>query len=102
MTSPHSDMKGDAGAYVLGSLDHDERAAFEAHLAECDECAAEVLALRKVASALAQAVPQRTPRSELRQRALASLPSGAAGARVPRGTLSREAVALSEMPFATL
>jgi len=74
MTSPHGDMKSDAGAYVLGSLDHDERAAFEAHLAECDECAAEVRALRGVTSALAHAVPQRTPRSELRQRALASLP----------------------------
>ena len=79
MTSPHSDMKGDAGAYVLGSLDPDERAAFEAHLAGCEECAAEVRALRRVTAVLAHTVPQRTPRPELRQRALASL----AGARTP-------------------
>jgi len=73
MSSPHSDVKGDAAAYVLGSLDPDERAIFEAHLAGCEECAAEVRALRTVTDALAYTVPQRTPRPELRQRALASL-----------------------------
>ena len=73
MTSPHSDMKGDAGAYVLGSLDSDERAAFEAHMAGCEDCAAEVRALRRVTAALAHTVPQRTPRPELRQRVLGSL-----------------------------
>ncbi len=73
MTSPHSDLKGDAGAYVLGSLDSGERAAFEAHMAGCEDCAAEVRALRRVTAALAHTVPQRTPRPELRQRVLGSL-----------------------------
>ena len=73
MTLPHGDVKSDAGAYVLGSLDAGERTSFEAHLAGCEECAAEVRALRRVTAALAQSVPQRTPRPELRQRALASL-----------------------------
>jgi anti-sigma-K factor RskA len=62
-----------AGAYVLGSLDRDERVAFEAHLAGCSECAAEVRSLQQVADALAQGVPQRTPRPELRHRVLQSL-----------------------------
>ena len=78
MSSPHSDVKGDAAAYVLGSLDPDERAIFEAHLAGCEECAAEVRALRTVTDALAYTVPQRTPRPELRQRALASLAGASA------------------------
>ena len=39
MSSSHSDLKEQVAAYVLGSLDRDERAAFEAHLAGCDECA---------------------------------------------------------------
>jgi anti-sigma-K factor RskA len=75
--SRHSDVKSDAGAYVIGSLDPDERATFEAHLAGCEECAAEVRALRRVTDALAHAVPQRTPRPELRQRVLESLQGAA-------------------------
>lgn len=70
MNPAHDDLKGSAGAYVLGSLDADERAVFEAHLTTCSECAAEVRALRRVTDALAQAVPARTPRPELRQRVL--------------------------------
>lgn len=73
MNPPHSDLKDDAGAYVLGSLDPGDRAAFEAHLSECSECAAEVRSLRRVAVALAQGVPPRTPRPELRQRVLESI-----------------------------
>jgi len=69
----HSDLKGDAGAYVLGSLDPGDRAAFEIHLSECDECAAEVRSLGRIAATLAQAVPQRTPRSEVQRRVLESL-----------------------------
>ena len=78
MSSAHSDMKGDAAAFVLGSLDPDERAAFATHLAGCEECAAEVRALRDVTAGLASGVPQRTPRPELRLRVLASLPGARA------------------------
>ena len=78
MSSAHSDVKGDAAAYVLGALDPDERAAFAAHLAGCEECAAEVRSLHDVTGALARGVPQRTPRPELRQRVLASLPGALA------------------------
>ena len=70
MNPSHDDLKAQAGAYVLGSLDSDERAAFESHLAGCDDCAAEVRAFGRVAGALARSVPERTPRPELRQRVL--------------------------------
>jgi anti-sigma-K factor RskA len=53
MNSSHSDLKGQAGAYVLGSLDPDERVAFETHLAACAECLEEVRAFQEVADALA-------------------------------------------------
>ena len=87
MTSSHSDLKDQVAAYVLGSLDREERAAFEAHLAGCDDCATEVRELRRVADALAHAVPQRTPRPELRRRVLesygrASLPPDVSSQRV--------------------
>jgi len=84
MSSAHSDMKGDAAAYVLGTLDPEDRAAFVLHLAGCEECTAEVRALRGVTDVLARAVPQRTPRPELRLRVLASLPGKqTASASVP-------------------
>src|SRR5687767_6649493 len=73
MNPRHGDLKDDASAYALGSLDPGDRASFEAHLAECDECAAEVRSLRRVAAALARTVPQRVPPPELRRRILDSL-----------------------------
>lgn len=77
--SSHSDLKGQAGAYVLAALDADERASFEAHLSGCDECREEVRSLRRVADALSRSVPGRTPRPELRERVLAAF----GGADVP-------------------
>ena len=78
MSQPHSDLKREASAYVLDSLDAADRASFEAHLSECDECAAEVRSLRPVALALAQSVLRPIPPPELRRRVLASLTVGAA------------------------
>ena len=90
MKPAHGDLKGNAGAYVLGSLDADERTAFESHLSSCAECAAEVRSLRRVADALAHGVPQRTPSPELRQRVLDSLEAKpvvlAPGRGIPRTT----------------
>lgn len=78
MTPTHDELRQDAAAYVLGALDRDERAAFEAHLAGCAECAAEVRSLRGAADALAGAVPQRTPPPGLRAHVLSSLPNAPA------------------------
>ena len=75
--STHEELKANAAGYVLGSLDPEERRAFESHFAECAECAAEVASLRPVVSALATAVPQVTPRAELRHRILSSAASRA-------------------------
>ena len=70
MSAVHDELKANAAGYALGSLDADERRVFEAHLADCGECAAEVASLRPVVGALATAVPQVTPRAEVRARVL--------------------------------
>ena len=72
MSVSHDELKADAASYALGSLDPEARRTFEAHLAECAECAEEVRALRQVADALALSVPRRTPSAELRTRVLDS------------------------------
>jgi anti-sigma-K factor RskA len=101
MTAAHSEVKGNAGAYVLGSLDADERAAFEAHLSTCAECAAEVRSLRRVTDALAHSVPQRTPSPELRQRVLDSLAATPA-ARTPSEVAATPARNLTWLLMAAL
>jgi anti-sigma-K factor RskA len=68
--STHDALKANAAGYVLGSLDSAERREFESHLAGCAECAAEVASLRPIVGVLATAVPQVTPRTELRARVL--------------------------------
>ena len=70
--STHEELKANAAGYVLGSLDPEDRRAFESHLTGCRECSAEVGSLRPVVGALATAVPQVTPRAELRDRILAA------------------------------
>jgi anti-sigma-K factor RskA len=81
--STHDELKALAAGYVLGSLDAEDRRAFEAHLAGCAECAAEIASLRPVMAALASTVPQVTPRSELRARVIGRVPGGAGRPRVP-------------------
>jgi len=77
MSALHDEMKDNAVGFVLGILDPDERRLFETHLVECGECAAEVASLRPVVGALATAVPQVTPRPEIRDRVLGqTIPSG--------------------------
>ena len=78
MSTVH-DEQALAPAYVLGALDPSDRRAFEAHVATCPVCLEEVRSLQRVADALARAVPQRTPRAELRARVLASI-AGSRGA----------------------
>ncbi|HXD17713.1 MAG TPA: anti-sigma factor [Vicinamibacterales bacterium] len=84
--SMHEELKANAAGYVLGSLDANDRQEFEAHLAGCAECAAEVASLRPVVSVLATTVPQVTPRAEVRDRILgvaAGLKPSSAGAGPP-------------------
>jgi len=48
ISSEHTDL----GAYALGLLEDRDKAAFEAHLASCDACSAELSTLGPVATLL--------------------------------------------------
>jgi anti-sigma-K factor RskA len=69
----HEQLGDQAPAYVLGALSPSERLAFEAHLAECAICAAEVRSLTPVTAGLARLVPEAEPAPEVRARLLASI-----------------------------
>jgi anti-sigma-K factor RskA len=97
MSALHDELKANAAGYVLGSLDPEERRVFEAHLPGCGECAAEVASLRPVVGALAAAVPQVTPRAEMRDRVLGAVPKiGEAGFKTRRASDNK----LSWLPLA--
>jgi hypothetical protein len=69
----HEQLADRAELYVLGALTGPERRQFEAHLADCAECAAEVRALMPILEALAHATQPVTPAPRTRQRLLARL-----------------------------
>jgi anti-sigma-K factor RskA len=77
----HEELRELTGSYALGALTRDERRSVEAHLVECDECAAEVRALMPVAVALGRIVPQHDPPVALKRRVLDSVYG--AGQRLP-------------------
>ena len=58
-TDDHRDWKLSLGAYALGDLPPDERAAVSAHLEGCEECRAELRSLEGVAALLPLADPAR-------------------------------------------
>jgi anti-sigma factor RsiW len=53
-------------AYALDALDDDERARFERHLAECEQCSADLAELQGAVSALAYAAEGPEPPASLR------------------------------------
>jgi anti-sigma-K factor RskA len=57
----HEQLIESAAAYALGTLDGDDRAAFEAHLPDCEECQTEVEAFREVTGLLAHGTPAVRP-----------------------------------------
>lgn len=61
-----------SGAYAVDALDDLERARFEAHLATCADCRAEVHGLRETAARLAETAPVAPPPA-LRDRVLADI-----------------------------
>ena len=77
----HEAQRDSAGLYALGALAEPERKAFEAHLATCEECAAEVRSLGAVARVLPYAAPQIDPPAALRARVLAAAGDTNAAAR---------------------
>lgn len=52
--SDHDIWRDTAGAYVVGALDAEERAAFDEHLRTCDRCAAEVVELAPLPALLSR------------------------------------------------
>src|SRR4030095_7189261 len=68
----HTAQRDAAGLYALGALAGKERDEFEAHLATCEECSAEVRSLGAVVNALPHARPQADPPPALRARVLAA------------------------------
>ena len=67
-----SDVHKLTGAYALDALDDLERARFEQHLAECEDCRAEVAELRETAALLAETTAVEPPAS-LRDSVLAGI-----------------------------
>ncbi len=73
MSPTHETMRELSGLYVLGALAQTDLTEFEAHLATCEICRAEVSALRPVAAALPGTVAQVEPPALLRGRVLESI-----------------------------
>ena len=67
-----SDLHKLTGAYAMDALDELERARFEQHLSECEDCRAEVAELRETAALLAETTAVDPPAS-LRDSVLAGI-----------------------------
>lgn len=67
-----SDLHKLTGAYAVDALDDLERARFEQHLADCEDCRAEVAELRETAALMADIVAT-TPPPALRESVLAGI-----------------------------
>jgi anti-sigma-K factor RskA len=82
-------------AYALDALDDHERERFERHLADCEECAAQLAMLREPVAALAYAAEGPVPRNELRDRIIegARAEPRAAVIKLPRRNWALGAVA---------
>lgn len=74
----HDQFSAAAASYALGALDADDLRHFEAHLATCAMCAAEVRAFAPAVSALAAAHADATPADVVRQRVVARVKKRAA------------------------
>lgn len=77
------DLHSLAAAYVLDALDDDERAAFEAHLADCAECTVDVEDLRAAAALLAASEPPVAPPVDLKARVMAEIAGTAQASPMP-------------------
>jgi anti-sigma-K factor RskA len=95
----HDQIGDQAELYLLGALTPSERRAFEAHLAVCPACAAEVRAFAPVLEGLARLAPSAAPSTSLRQRILSSL-SGSGNRSVSTFRApARAALSPTRLPF---
>ncbi len=81
MVGAHDQIGEQAGLYVLGALTPAERQAFEAHLAVCAACAAEVRAFTAVADALGGGTAGADPSPDVRRRLLDQIAASDASAQ---------------------
>lgn len=90
MTSnDHGELREQIELYAIGALTPAERRRFEAHLADCEECRAELQSWRPIVGGIAQAIPEQDPPPGLRARVLGAVgateaPRVAAAIRPPR------------------
>ena len=68
----NQDLHEQVAAYALDALDGDERRAFEAHLAGCERCRADLAGLTETAGTLGLAADAAEPPNGLRDRLLAA------------------------------
>jgi anti-sigma-K factor RskA len=69
----HKSWRADLVAYLLGSLEDDERAAVEQHLEGCEACREELRWLQPAVDLLPESVAQVEPPPQLRERLLAEV-----------------------------
>jgi anti-sigma-K factor RskA len=92
--SPHVEV----AVYLLGKLKADEAAAFEAHLAGCDDCRRQLAELSGLPELLARATPAAAPPEALRDRALAAVREAAARAGPAPAAAAPVPVPVAEAP----
>jgi anti-sigma-K factor RskA len=73
----HAQWSDAVGAYLLGALEPDESARFEAHVAECEVCRRDVAELKVAADALPVSVPLVSPPPALKGRIMTIVESEA-------------------------
>ncbi len=66
----HGRWEGDVAAYALGALEEHELCQFEEHLAACEQCQADLAAMRTAVEALPALAPFRPAPPELKQRVM--------------------------------
>jgi anti-sigma-K factor RskA len=93
----HTLFEESVAAYALGALDADERRAFEAHLASCPKCAAELAELRRVTTGLAMSVERVAPPADLKARTIARA-TGQPQVKMTRETPAQAPVAIVHTP----
>lgn len=71
MMGDHERFQADAAAYALGALEDAEVRAFEAHLAGCEQCRAELAAMQEAVAGLPESAPAIAAPPALKQRVMA-------------------------------
>jgi len=91
MPTAHGEFDGAAAAYALGALDPPEKQAFEAHLATCAACQAELRDMQRVVVGIGQATAVVAPPEGLKARVLANAMAQEQRSAVPRSADARSA-----------